>query len=407
MLKNYNKKLVLDYIYGNDIVGYDIDELEEDYEFMIEVIKQTRDKRMYSLCSDNVRKNYDFVSFMMDTFKDDKDFVLDVVDGYFGNIMNVDSNNLEDRDITLVIMVSDLFDRSYYDNPKIMKYNMIASSFYLKSIAVIRGDMSNENIGQEKEFGLGFGILMSMYAGNYVILDFFAKRMINDIFCFDNGIDGKGLECFLHERYDNFEDISSQGINNFIINYVMILDSYLAMYISTRIGIVTDLNKDILRIGKRWDDYTRLIKKNKAIIFEDELDSFVKNYSNGDYEMAFDFLGMKAYLIRLLHLEDFFTDGDYDVYEGDMIGFNGWDNGFDDLERAALEDRRYQEKNCNRNMDFMWERCIIHMREVASKLFERRTTDLNSEYRKRERDRVRAKVLRFDSIKYGKNEDNI
>lgn len=129
MLKNYNKKLVLDYIYGNDIVGYDIDELEEDYEFMIEVIKQTRDKRMYSLCSDNVRKNYDFVSFMMDTFKDDKDFVLGVVDGYFGNIMNVDSNNLEDRDITLVIMVSDLFDRSYYDNPKIMKYNRLLVLF--------------------------------------------------------------------------------------------------------------------------------------------------------------------------------------------------------------------------------------------------------------------------------------
>ena len=51
MEKKYSKKLILDYISANDINEYTLDELENDYIFMIEVIKYTKDKKMYYFAS--------------------------------------------------------------------------------------------------------------------------------------------------------------------------------------------------------------------------------------------------------------------------------------------------------------------------------------------------------------------
>ena len=42
----YNNKLIEDYIQGNDIEGYNIDDLENDYDFMISVIVKSNDKNM-------------------------------------------------------------------------------------------------------------------------------------------------------------------------------------------------------------------------------------------------------------------------------------------------------------------------------------------------------------------------
>ena len=44
-MKTYNKKLIYDYIMGNDIEDFDTDELENNPEFMMEVIKYTKDKK--------------------------------------------------------------------------------------------------------------------------------------------------------------------------------------------------------------------------------------------------------------------------------------------------------------------------------------------------------------------------
>lgn len=49
-------KLVKDYIDGEDI-NYDVEELENNPIFMLNVLRLSRDPNMYSLCSDNVKNN--------------------------------------------------------------------------------------------------------------------------------------------------------------------------------------------------------------------------------------------------------------------------------------------------------------------------------------------------------------
>ena len=57
MLK-YSASIVEDYIEGNDIEDFDIDELENDRSFMLDVIKKTKDKNFYNLCSDDLKHDY-------------------------------------------------------------------------------------------------------------------------------------------------------------------------------------------------------------------------------------------------------------------------------------------------------------------------------------------------------------
>ena len=93
--KKYSKKLIQDYILGNDIIDYDIDDLENDPEFMMEVFFETKDKNMYDLCPENLKTDINFVKFIIDNFKEDKVFLLDAIETY----INATNTSDEEREI--------------------------------------------------------------------------------------------------------------------------------------------------------------------------------------------------------------------------------------------------------------------------------------------------------------------
>lgn len=80
---SFNPKVVDDYILGNDILEYSIDELENDFEFMKAVIYTTKDKKMYDFCSDNLQSNPKFIQFLIETFSDDQDFLIEIINKFF------------------------------------------------------------------------------------------------------------------------------------------------------------------------------------------------------------------------------------------------------------------------------------------------------------------------------------
>ena len=82
MKKKYDDKLVEDYVQGNDIDKYDIEELENDSQFMMQVIDKTNDKKMYEFCSSKVKDDYEFIKFMIYKFQNDKDFIVMLADDY-------------------------------------------------------------------------------------------------------------------------------------------------------------------------------------------------------------------------------------------------------------------------------------------------------------------------------------
>ena len=129
MLK-YSTSIVEDYIEGNDIEDFDIDELENDRSFMLDVIKKTKDKNFYNLCSDDLKHDYEFVSALLDMFKDDTKFIVSVADefvSYFRSesigpmISDEDERDVLDVLMTVCDLIPDKYDKSSF------KYRVILS----------------------------------------------------------------------------------------------------------------------------------------------------------------------------------------------------------------------------------------------------------------------------------------
>ena len=64
-MKNIDASLIEKYINGDDLGEYSIEQLENDKDFMTSVINYTNDVKMYSLCSDELKKDYEFVKYLV------------------------------------------------------------------------------------------------------------------------------------------------------------------------------------------------------------------------------------------------------------------------------------------------------------------------------------------------------
>ena len=92
-MKKYSRELINRYINSEDITIYDIDELENDKDFMMQVISVSGDNNFYNLCSDNVKCDYDYSVLYEPTKSLQEDFSKIIDD------INLKENDLKDEKI--------------------------------------------------------------------------------------------------------------------------------------------------------------------------------------------------------------------------------------------------------------------------------------------------------------------
>lgn len=267
MLCLYNK-LVFDYINGEDIEN--IDELENDSKFMMEVINVSRDKNIYNLCSDEVKNNYEFVKFVIDSFKNDKSFVDYVATEYLKNHGISDINARE-----LYFIMSQIFcdyddDRSYY-------YRLKRHYIYENERMAIDYLIENEqDLILKKRLGMGFVLIINSDIGTSDIMTrFFVYEYLKEIF-YERKI---SLEELLHSMFPNKNKLKLYGVKNFIIDYVKRYDSELSDYLFVHIDLLKDIEKDINYIINRWDNYLDNKIFTKKLIFEQEVCGLIDKYN--------------------------------------------------------------------------------------------------------------------------------
>ena len=69
-MKKIDISLVKKYANGEDLGEFTSDQLENDKDFMMGVISYTNDIKIYSLCSESIKKDYEFVKYLVLKFKD-------------------------------------------------------------------------------------------------------------------------------------------------------------------------------------------------------------------------------------------------------------------------------------------------------------------------------------------------
>ena len=291
-MKNYDLKLANDYINGEDITGYTLEELENDKDFMMLVIRMTHDKKLYSFCSDKVKKNYEFVRFIIKEFSYDLDFISNVADYFLEN----QEDELEKLELEIIML--DYIDDKQSD--MYMKYLIPAAATYMcKRVDIEAYNLEHKNDKSAPKIGTGFIVIYDEYFGHEEILNFYAKRLINDIID-DNNIN---LEKIIHNSFKIPGALEKYGIKNFIINFISFYDDMLADYITSHQELMSDLEIEIKKIIKRYEDYEKKLELEKYYSIIDQVNNYMKDRV---YESILDTSFCLCYVAKQLGIFDTF-----------------------------------------------------------------------------------------------------
>lgn len=287
-MKNFTKETVYNYVFGNEVVGYDIDELENNPKFMREVIKVTRDKRMYNLCGDDVKNNKEFVEFLIEIFNDDLDFLIKVVDKF--------SDNNEKVDILEVYILLDKLAKDRFDD-RLFSYKTATYLSYLSKKSLYEISINNEqNKKWKKRFGLGFCFVLLNYSYSQIIKNYFAEKMVDSILVDEKFED---LETGFHRRYRSVDEIKDEGINASIINFVEKYDCDLAGYLSNNIELLKNARRRVERIIRRWDFYNA---RKDDLLIENVINNIVSFVDESN--LMIEYGEIIGYIIREFKLND-------------------------------------------------------------------------------------------------------
>lgn len=303
---NYDLKLVYDYIWGNDIEGYSIDELESDSSFMLQVIERSKDKNMYELCSDEVKCDYNFVRSVIELFKDDLEFVCGVADFYLDSLDDVEklqgTNYCE-----LNIIMSSLCGRS------LNQYALVVAGFYeyerYRASLCIKTTDDLELIEESKA---GFFISLAQYEDSSIIMDFIAKRMVNEALY--KGRDNN-LEYLIHSRFKSIADFEKYGEFVFLHNCISDYDKSLSSYVFDRAytedfhAFFGQLAKEVNKVKDNWDSYMNRINSWRIGVFNQEFSSYMLDEASFG-RLSYD--EIVSYVANKLDKVDEFSKFDFD-----------------------------------------------------------------------------------------------
>ena len=264
-MEKYNNNIINSYINGEDLGDYSKDDLENDKIFMMLVITRTNDKNYYDLCSLELKMNYEFVSFLIEKFENDISFICEVADYYLEN---------SDDEITrfeLVIKMADLMEGK--EEEKYQEYNVIRESFFLtKRVQIEEGKLNINDEYTSSKIGMGFLWIFDLFHNNKIILNYFAKKIIENILE-ENNIN---LENMLHQQFDNPQEINKIGIHNYMLKFIGIYDSMLASYLSTNLDLLDEYKNKIDKIQKRWNQYDNRNEQKKYNLVLEKVHEYVE-----------------------------------------------------------------------------------------------------------------------------------
>ena len=328
---NYDIDLVKKYVDG-DVSTDCKNKLENDRKFMVDVINYTNDTKYYYCCSKELKVNLYFIKFLISKFRENYDFIIDVVDYYLDNT-DTDKESKE-----LCIVMSKILPKNLAS--KYILMNNADYRFKLLQIEVLKRQDPN----LELEIGYGFSTILDSYPDSKLILNYYAQRMLNYIM--GHKIN---LEFVLHSQYDEPQKIDEVELSSYVISLVNHYDLALSLYASNHLEIIKGIVNHIKFIQKNWKKYQtskELNRFNKMFSMVEDYLCHVKSdmdsrsiiyyvarklgieakvsyyYSYGDYSSDYYYVGSQKYefACRYPKEDDYSDDIDYnDVADPDSL----------------------------------------------------------------------------------------
>lgn len=241
-MKKIDISLIEKYINKQDLGIYTKEELENNKDFMKAVIRYTNDEKFYGCCSNDLKKDYDFVKYVILKFRSYYDFIMSVADKY------LEKGNLDVNALELNILMTKLLPNNLAN-----KYELVCqTAYYAKRVEIEIAKAQDPNL--ESQIGEGFLFIFDDYSPSEIVLKYFAMNMIEEIIE-DNDIN---WEIMVHNQFKTPDKIDEVGVNNYIINFIGYYDSMLSTYISTHLDLIKGIKNKIKGIELIWDRYNKI-----------------------------------------------------------------------------------------------------------------------------------------------------
>lgn len=285
-----NKEITRAYIDGEDLDN--IDELEDNPEFMYAVLKISKDKKMYSFCSLNVLRDYNFVLNVIELFNKDIDFICLVLDNYLSYMEDFNYNNI-------YLLLKILSYLSKEDN-RYNNYNLILKEEFNKLFLL------NDQ----------FNYFLELF-NNKIILDYVAEYLYYYLLNKEN----INIDKYILRNYNSYEEylkVEKECYYNLISKY----DISLADYIINNNSVFDKIKNKTYN----QDNFILAKEKDEKLILQLLASDFFHYYLvNSDdfgprirgYELYY-YLAKKNNLLDIIYKYDTPEDEDYNINEEEL-----------------------------------------------------------------------------------------
>lgn len=247
-MQKYSDEIVKKYINGEDIEGYSFEELENDKEFMMKVIKISKDKNFYDSCSEKLLNDYEFIKYLILTFKDDLEFVSMVADNY------LDTEPKDEDALELQIIMYNLTENDFH------LHSMY--SHKLARMTKVKDMVFNLKYLDTLKIKSLFLLVTNKYFDNKIIMDYYAEDILDALYE-DNYFKLKGL--FLR-KFKITDNLSKPELVEFIIEMVNTSDIGLAAYLRKNENLLEFYIDDIRSEQLKWQ---KELKEGHEDIYEE------------------------------------------------------------------------------------------------------------------------------------------
>ena len=219
-MKENMKNLVQKYINGEEIPESVLKDLEKDKKFMMEVIKASKDKNIYNLCAEVLKKDYEFIKYLILTFKDDVNFITMVANEY------LNTNPKQEEVIELSVIMDDIIGYT------------VDNAFYQKklqeNINVKQQIYANKKKNKLNKTSL-FKTNKDKYFNNKIITDYYAKVFLYEYFRKYYTYLQNILVCKYLEAKDN---VNKEDLTNILLEFIKNIDDDLSNYLKNNSALL-------------------------------------------------------------------------------------------------------------------------------------------------------------------------
>lgn len=273
--------LVNNYINGEDLEESLVEELENNPNFMLRVIFQTNDKKMYDFCSDSVKVNFNFVKSIINKFNQDEDFIIMVAEEFLSKVTN------ESEEIQMILLVEKYL--KTYQNK--IKYGFKRVGFFSEGLVRCNQIVNMINDSKVKQtLGMGFIYILESFGEHKNIVDMFAEQFLKEIF-YKNKM---SIEILLHQYFNSIDKIQAYGVSRFIVDYITLKDSYLASYVQINNCLLQNLLDEGYKALNNWDVY----ENNLNMVRIDKVYDFAEAYLDDHPNISLTEIDAIFYLIK-------------------------------------------------------------------------------------------------------------